>query len=130
MSEKKSPVGKIIGFGCLGLFILAILCGGGGVFMMSKIMKSNEPYTSSIAAAQGNAAVVEALGEPVKPGFLPSGNISVDGASGEVNLAIGISGPKGKGTIYVEGEKSAGNWNYTVREVEIAGQADRIPLGQ
>jgi hypothetical protein len=37
----------------------------------------------------------------------------VNGASGASNLAIPISGPKAKGTIYVSANKSLGQWNYS-----------------
>lgn len=35
------------------------------------------------------------------------------GLSGEAELAISISGRKGKGTIYVIATKSAGEWQYS-----------------
>jgi Cytochrome oxidase complex assembly protein 1 len=38
----------------------------------------------------------------------PSGKTNVTGLSGEAELAISISGRKGKGTIYVIATKSAG----------------------
>jgi len=48
-----------------------------------------------------------------------SGNTNINGASGEANLSIPISGPKGKGTIYVAAKKSLGRWNYSGLTVEI-----------
>jgi len=130
MSDKKTPVGKVLGFGCLGLLVLGFVCGAIGIFMMSKLFKNSEPYASALSRAQQNTSVIEALGQPIEPGFLPSGSFSTSGPSGEVSLAIGVSGPKEKGTIYVEGKKAAGNWNYSVLEVEVDGQSTRIPLGQ
>jgi Cytochrome oxidase complex assembly protein 1 len=41
-------------------------------------------------------AVIEALGSPIKEGFFVSGNTNVNGASGEANLSIPISGPREK----------------------------------
>ncbi len=46
-----------------------------------------------IAHAKTDPAVIEALGSPIKNGFLVSGKTNVNGASGESNLAIPISGP-------------------------------------
>jgi hypothetical protein len=43
----------------------------------------------------------------------PSGKTNVTGPSGEAELAISISGRKGKGTIYVIATKSAGEWQYS-----------------
>src|SRR5437773_3067210 len=65
------------------------------------------------ARAKTHPAVIEALGSPVTEGLLLSGNTNVNGASGEANLSIPVSGPKGKGTIYVAATKSLGRWNYS-----------------
>jgi Cytochrome oxidase complex assembly protein 1 len=73
-------------------------------------------------------AVVEALGSPIKEGFFVSGSTNVNGAAGEANLAIPISGPKGKGTIYVKAGKSLGRWSYSDMVVEIQATRNRIDL--
>jgi Cytochrome oxidase complex assembly protein 1 len=54
----------------------------------------------------------------------------VNGASGESNLAIPISGPKGKGTVYVSAIKSLGQWSYSGLVVEVAQTRERIDLLQ
>ena len=74
--------------------------------------------------------MIEALGSPITEGLLVSGNTNVNGASGDANLYIPISGPKGKGTIYVAASKSLGRWNYTGLIVEIAKTNQRIDLLQ
>jgi hypothetical protein len=114
--------------GCLALialgigFILVIT-----VFVFS-LMKSTDVYKTAVASAKGNAIVIEALGSPLEEGWFLSGKTNVEGPSGEANIAIPISGPKGKGTIYAVATKSAGRWNYTTLEVEVDGRAERIPL--
>jgi len=72
--------------------------------------------------------VIEALGAPIKEGFFVSGNTNVNGAAGEANLAIPISGPKGKGTIYVKATKALGRWSYSDLVVEIQATRTRIDL--
>ena len=57
-----------------------------------------------------------------------SGKTNVNGASGEADLAIPVSGPKGKGTLYVVAAKSAGRWSYTTLVVEVAKTGGRIDL--
>jgi hypothetical protein len=91
-------------------------------------MKSTDVYKEALARARVNSGVIEALGSPITEGFLVSGNTNVNGASGEANLSIPISGPKGKGTIYVAANKSLGRWNYTGLIVEIAKTNQRIDL--
>ena len=93
-------------------------------------MKSTDVYKEALARAKANAAVIEALGSPIEDGLLVSGNTNVNGASGESNLAIPISGPKGKGTIHVSANKSLGQWNYSGLVVEVAQTHQRIDLLQ
>ena len=57
-----------------------------------------------------------------------SGNINVNGPSGEAKIEIPIHGPKAKGTIYVEATKSAGKWNYSLMQVAVEGEDTRIDL--
>jgi hypothetical protein len=91
-------------------------------------IKSAGPYKDALARAKMHPAVIEALGSPIKEGFFVSVNTNVNGAAGEANLAIPISGPKGKGTIYVKAEKSLGRWSYSDLVVEIQGTRNRIDL--
>lgn len=91
-------------------------------------VKSTDVYKDAVARAKSHPAVLEALGSPVTEGFLVSGNTNVDGASGEANLSIPVSGPKAKGTIYVAANKSLGRWNYSGLVLEIANTHQRIDL--
>ena len=91
-------------------------------------MKSSEPYKEAMVKAMAHPQVRAELGVPVADGFFVSGNISTAGTSGQASLDIPISGPKGKGDIYVEAKKSGGTWTYTTLEVAIEGKPDRIEL--
>ena len=59
-------------------------------------IKSTDLYKDPLARAKTHPAVIEALGSPIREGFLVSGNTNVNAASGEGNLSIPISGPKEK----------------------------------
>jgi len=91
-------------------------------------IKSTDPYKDAFARAKTHPAVIEALGSPIKEGLFVSGNTNVNGAAGEANLAIPISGPKGKGTIYVKATKALGRWSYSDLVVEIQATRTRIDL--
>jgi hypothetical protein len=82
----------------------------------------SERKNISADQARSNPTVANALGSPIKEGFLVSGNINVNGASGNAELAIPISGPKGKATIYVEAVKSAGEWSFSKLVVKLEQQ--------
>ena len=116
------PTGCLTILALFAAFIISI------VLFAFGMMKSTDIYKDALAKAQAEPAVVEALGSPIKDGLIFSGKTEVNGASGEANLAIPISGPKGEATIYAVAEKSAGVWNYSILAVEIKGSSERIDL--
>ncbi len=113
---------------CLSALIL--LAGFVALLMtfVSGVMKSSDAYKQALVRAKANPAVVEALGSPIQDGFFSSGNIHITGPSGNAELAIPISGPKGSGTIYLEAHKSAGEWSFSKLVVEIKASGERIDL--
>ena len=112
----------------MALLFLAFV--GSILLIVFSAMKSTDVYKQALARAKAHPAVIEALGSPIKDGFLMSGNTNVNGASGESNLAIPISGPKGKGTIYVSANKLLGRWIYSGLVVELGQTHERIDLLQ
>jgi hypothetical protein len=109
------------------LFVVFV---GSIALIVFSAVKSSDVYKDALARAKIHPAVIEALGSPVTEGFLVSGNTSVNGASGEANLSVPLSGPKGKGTIYVSATKSLGRWNYSGLVLEIERTHQRIDLLQ
>jgi hypothetical protein len=107
------------------LFVVFV---GSIALIVFSAMKSSDVYKDALARAKTHPSVIEALGSPVTEGLLLSGNTNVNGASGEANLSIPVSGPKGKGTIYVAATKSLGQWNYSGLVLEIARTHQRIDL--
>jgi cytochrome oxidase complex assembly protein 1 len=114
--------------GCLTVVVLFLAFVGSILVIVFSAMKSTDVYREALARAKADPAVIKALGSPIKDGFLLSGNTNVNGASGESNLAIPISGPRGKGTIYVSANKSLGQWNYSGLVVEVGQTHERIDL--
>jgi hypothetical protein len=91
-------------------------------------MKSSDVYQGALAKAKTSSAVTQVLGSPIKDGLFLSGSTNVNGASGEANLAIPLSGPKGEGTLYVVATKSAGLWTYSSLILEVKQTKKRIDL--
>ena len=116
--------------GCFTVALLFLAFIGSILVIVFSAMKSTDVYREALARAKADPAVIETLGSPIKDGFLVSGSTNVNGASGESNLAIPISGPKGKGTIYVSANKSLGQWNYSGLVVEVGQTHERINLLQ
>ena len=116
--------------GCLSMSVLFVAFVVSIALIVFSAMKSTDVYKDALARAKASPAVIEGLGSPITEGFLVSGNTNVNGAAGEANLSIPISGPRGKGTIYVSANKSLGRWNYSGLIVEIAETHQRIDLVQ
>jgi hypothetical protein len=116
--------------GCFSTVVLFVVFVGSVVLIVFSAVKSTDVYKDAFARTKAHPAVIEALGSPITEGFLVSGNTNVNGASGEANLSIPITGPKGKGTIYVAAKKSLGQWNYSGLVPEIAKTHQRIDLLQ
>jgi Cytochrome oxidase complex assembly protein 1 len=114
--------------GCLTMLVLFVVFISSIVLIVFGALKSTDVYKDAVAKAKANAAVVEALGSPIEEGMFVSGSSNVNGASGESNLSIPISGPKGKGTIYLSAKKSAGRWEYDSLVVEVQKTRERIDL--
>ena len=70
-----------------------------------------------------------ALGTPIEEGWYLLGNTNVNGRSGDADLSIPVSGPKGKGTIYAVATKSGGEWSYSKLTVKIDSTGEMIDLG-
>ncbi|HYM79576.1 MAG TPA: cytochrome c oxidase assembly factor Coa1 family protein [Candidatus Dormibacteraeota bacterium] len=116
------PVGLVGGLLIVGGFV-------GGIFLIvESSFRQSGCYTQALVKARANAEVQEKIGQPLTPGWLAGGSINISGSSGDADISIPISGPKGKGTLYVVAKKSAGEWTFQRLEVEIEGAERRIDL--
>lgn len=114
--------------GCLGALVVVAAVVAALLAFVFGVIRYSDVYKESIAQARVNPQVARALGVPMEEGFFVFGSIHVSGPSGEADIAIPISGPKGSGTIYATAKKSAGLWHFTVLEVAIEGSEGRIDL--
>lgn len=113
---------------------------GGAFFVFLTVvifgaLKQSDAYKTAVAFAKSDQRVITALGSPITEGWFLSGHTNVNMGSGDADLTIPISGPKGKGTIYAVATKSAGEWTYSklVVKVEATGETidlQRIDLGR
>lgn len=118
----------LVPVGCLGTLVLVVgFCGGIFGLIFYSLHKS-WAYEEGVQLARQNAEVIAELGEPIESGWLASGSINLANDSGNANLAISLSGPKQKGTLYVVAKKQAGQWHFTQASVETAGSGKTIDL--
>jgi Cytochrome oxidase complex assembly protein 1 len=114
--------------GCLTGVVGLVAFAAGIVLLVFGFMKSSDVYQNAVSECRASDVVIEAIGEPVEPGWYVTGNINVNGSSGRADITIPISGPKGTGTIYAIANKRAGEWSFEVLEVELTGRSERIRL--
>ncbi|NRA36561.1 MAG: hypothetical protein HRU15_00330 [Planctomycetes bacterium] len=128
--KQAMSLGKKIGCGCALIFVLSL--GGCGAIFASVFwfMQQSDAYTFAIETAQNDQRVQNMLGTPIEAGWFVSGNINITNDTGDANLEIPISGPKGSGTVYVIGTRSGGVWTFTRLTCELDGNDHPINLLQ
>src|SRR5687768_4101327 len=107
--------------GCLGLILGVVALVGGIFFIAMSAMKSSDVYQGALKAAQAHPAAIERLGEPIKDGWLVTGNVNVNASGGSANLEIPVSGPKSSGKLYVRAISPDGAWMYERLDLAVAG---------
>jgi hypothetical protein len=101
---------------------------GGVLALVVGVFRSSDVYQEALARVRAHPEVVAYLGQPVEPGFLPSGSINISGSGGDARLEIPVSGPKGSGTIYLEAKREAGEWQYSRLLFVGSGGQPRIDM--
>lgn len=107
--------------GCVTLLLVLAAVVGGIVFFAMSAVKSTDVYQGALKAAQAHPAAIERLGEPIKDGWLVTGNVKVDNGGGSANFQIPLSGPKNSGTLYVRAVSPSGAWMYERLDLSTAG---------
>ena len=120
--------GKTLAIGCLGLFLAFAALITLIMVVAFGAIKSSDVYKTAVARATAHPHVVVKLGTPIEEGFFVSGNIDASPGRGEAKLTIPISGPKGSAIIYADATKRGGDWEFSVLEVAIQGEAQKINL--
>jgi len=117
-----------LALGLLGGILLLAAFVGSILLIVETSFQHSGFYSEALARARANPQVTEKIGLPLQAGWLASGSMNTSGPSGSADVSIPISGPKGKGTIYVVAKKSAGEWKFRTLQVEIEGETSRIDL--
>jgi hypothetical protein len=91
-------------------------------------LQNSEARQMAIARANASPALAARLGQPLKFGWFSWGEWEVNEAGGHAELAIAVSGPKGKGTLYLEARKTAGFWHLNTLDFGDGLEADTIDL--
>jgi hypothetical protein len=115
-----------------GLLAAIFVCGVvfvAGIFsLIMGAMRSSDVAKEATARAQSSALLAQRLGTPINEGWLVGGSINVSPGAGDADLSVPISGPKGKGTVYVRAQKTAGMWAYSLMQATVEGRSEKIDL--
>src|ERR1700689_3179579 len=82
-------------FVCGAVFVVGIFA------LIMGAMRSSDVAREATARAQSNAVLAQRLGSPISEGWFVGGSINVSPGAGDADLSVPVSGPKGKGTVYV-----------------------------
>lgn len=111
-----------------GIFVGGIVFVLGVFTLVMGAIRSSDVAKAAVARAQSNTLLTQRLGTPISEGWLVSGSINVADDSGDADLSVPVSGPKGQGKVYVTAQKSAGQWVYNNMVAAVDGSNDRIDL--
>ena len=126
MSYSRSRVG-----GCFSTLMGLIVIGGfvGGIFyLIFSNFTSSPVYIEAVKAARADPHVLQALGEPIQPGWFVTGSIEEQGLSGDANLVIPIAGSRKSGTLYAAAREGNGVWQFYTLAVRVDGDNEIITL--
>jgi len=115
----------------IACFALILLVGAfvAGLFLLIEgSFHHSEVFAQAMAKAGENMQVRSQIGVPLKAAWLISGNLNVNGSSGNAALSIPIAGSRRKGVIHAVAVKSAGTWRFKQLLVNVEEQTESIDL--
>jgi hypothetical protein len=118
----KIPLGCLTLIFLIGVFVTVLLT------IITTSFHGSDVYKQAMATATQNIQVREQIGEPVQSAWIVSGQLHINGSSGDANLSIPISGPRGKGLIRAVAHKTGGVWRFSYLQVSIEGGPGNIDL--
>ena len=127
-APRRSWLGRNWKWLAAALFLGMLLFGFGLFALIMGVIRGSTVARDSIARARSNAAVVQRLGTPLSEGWLVSGSVNISSGTGDANLAVPITGPRGNGTVYAVAHMNEGMWTYDKLQVAIEGSSETIDL--
>jgi hypothetical protein len=118
MKPERSWTARNWGWLVAAAFALFLSCIAAILLLVFSLIRNSDAAKLAIATVESNPALAEQVGQPMKIGWLVTGNIEVTPDTGSAKLSIPVSGPKGRGTLDVEAHKRAGQWHLNLLEFE------------
>jgi hypothetical protein len=127
--QRKSWLGRNWKWLLGGTFLTLVAFGAGIFALIMSWMRGSDVAQEAVTRAQSNPAMTQRLGARIDEGWLMSGSINVGtGGSGDAEVVVPVSGPRGNANIYVIAHKIAGTWNYNQILAVVESSGERIDL--
>ena len=111
-TPKSSGCAKAALIGCAVVLVLgAIACAAIFAIVLGAI-KSTDVYRQARDRSIHDPRVIAALGSPIEPGWLVTGNVHTENNTGAASIRFSISGPRGKAEVKADATLENGSWNY------------------
>lgn len=104
---------------------LSALFTAGLLVLIRTLIAGSSVYQEAVAAAQADAEVIAALGEPVEAGWLIWGRMR---SGNMARLQVAVSGPEGSGRLHLNARMVDGEWVYDELYVVVSETGERIDL--
>jgi hypothetical protein len=113
-TAQKSWVRRHKVFTAFGLLFTAIVAGGTVLAWPLMKLRFHPQYAAAMDEIRSSKAVIERLGEPIKPvRIFPGGTAFDDGNKGEARLNFSVEGPKGTAEVAAVSTMMQGKWGFT-----------------
>ena len=96
--------------------VILVLAGIALLYLYDFRLRASPAFAPAMNLVSRSAEAKAALGEPIRAGAGVRGAVRNSTASGYAVLAVPVSGPKGKGTLYVVANRLGSDWDIE-REV-------------
>jgi len=118
----KIALGGLLLIGFVGVFAAIVFT------VVEASLRKSEVYQEALARAARDPQVTDRIGVALRPGRVLQGQINVSGSSGKAHMAIPVTGPRGKGTIYLDARKATGTWRFLILQVEFEDPSGCVNL--
>jgi len=112
-AQKSSGCLKVFLIGCGVLIVLGTAFVAALVFIVFAAIKKSDVYSDALNRVRADQRVVEALGEPITPGFWVAGSMNLDNGKGNADFTFPVSGPKGSARVHAVATTEGQKWEYT-----------------
>lgn len=108
-----------------GLLVLALAA---FVAIGEYVMRSSPAYRTALAQARASRALADAIGEPMREGWLVDGSIRTRGANGTARFEFDLVGPRGAAKVHAELREDEGAWTIAVLRARVPGHGEAIDV--